>query len=46
LRCADLLSQSLETVMNKLLNSIPSSMQIRAELEELVLNDLLGPVGN
>src|SRR5262245_28692736 len=31
--------------MNTLLQSIPSSMQIRAELEELVLNDLLGPAG-
>src|SRR5262249_3343742 len=31
--------------MNNLLKSIPSSMQIRAELEELVLNDLLGPAG-
>ncbi len=29
--------------MTNLLSSIPSSMQIRAELEELVLNDLLGP---
>ncbi|MEP7341954.1 MAG: DISARM system helicase DrmA [Acidobacteriota bacterium] len=31
--------------MNNLLSSIPSSMQIRAELEELVLKDLLGPAG-
>jgi hypothetical protein len=31
--------------MTDLLKSIPSSVQIRAELEELVLNDLLGPAG-
>jgi len=31
--------------MTNLLSSIPSSMQIRAELEELVLKDLLGPAG-
>ena len=31
--------------MNTLLQSIPSSVRIRAELEELVLKDLLGPAG-
>ncbi|HKQ78486.1 MAG TPA: DISARM system helicase DrmA [Blastocatellia bacterium] len=31
--------------MTNLLQSIPSPMRIRAELEELVLNDLLGPAG-
>lgn len=31
--------------MTTLLQSIPSPMQIRAELEEMVLNDLLGPAG-
>ncbi len=31
--------------MNNILQSIPSSMKIRDELEQIVLNDLLGPVG-
>ena len=31
--------------MNSLLESIPSPMKIRAELEQMVLADLLGPVG-
>ena len=31
--------------MSSILQSIPSSMKIRDELEQMVLNDLLGPVG-
>src|SRR5215470_10393590 len=31
--------------MSSVLQSIPSPMQIRDELEQMVLNDLLGPVG-
>src|SRR6266478_6786398 len=31
--------------MTSILQSIPSSMKIRDELEQMVLNDLLGPVG-
>ena len=31
--------------MSNLLQSIPSPMKIRDELEQMVLNDLLGPVG-
>ena len=31
--------------MSTILQSIPSSMKIRDELEQMVLNDLLGPVG-
>ena len=32
-------------MMSSILQSIPSAMNIRKELEEMVLNDLLGPVG-
>ena len=31
--------------MTGILQSIPSPMKIRAELERMVLKDLLGPVG-
>jgi hypothetical protein len=31
--------------MTSMLQSIPSPMKIREELERMVLNDLLGPVG-
>ena len=31
--------------MSSILQSIPSPMKIREELEQMVLNDLLGPVG-
>src|SRR5437762_3533356 len=31
--------------MSSILQSIPSSMKIRDELEQMVLHDLLGPVG-
>src|SRR5712692_6157717 len=33
------------TMTNTILDSIPSPMHIRDELEQMVLNDLLGPVG-
>ena len=31
--------------MNSILQGVPSSMKIRDELEQMVLNDLLGPAG-